>query len=165
MPNNLHATPTVLIDIEPPDFLDPSSLPWEGLAWLETTVFVLILSLIIASVIGLLIWRSRLYCPVLLYWKLSHITPQKNHPKKETVSRKQVNLLYQYCLEMQTLNASPLLHSELSTLIEQIKPLCFAKEEVSRETYLTLLSQAKHQLKQRLKPTLCSLLNPKQKAP
>ncbi len=165
MPNNSNAISTELVDIEPPVFLDVSSLQWEGIAWLDTTIFALILLFGIIGFIGLIIWRSRLYRSAYLYWKLMQITPKNRHPNKLTIPRQQAYRLYQYCLEMQSMSpTTPLLKADLSRLIEQITPLCFSKEEVSRETYLSLLSHAKRQLKQRLKSSLRSRIHPNKKA-
>ena len=130
MPNLTHAVSTELIEIEPPVFLATSEY-WQDLSWITWGAFSLLIVIGIACLIGLFIWRNHLYRPAYLYWKLTHISPKNTSQNRSTVSRQQAYALYQYCLEMQTLHdTSPSFKAELSSLIEQIKPLCFAKQEV-----------------------------------
>jgi hypothetical protein len=147
MPNNSPPPSGELMAIEPPDFLTSNLLNGSEYTAFEWSLLALLFTLI--CLIGVWAWRNRLYIPIYLYWKLLKITPEKSNP----IPRQWAYLLYRYNATIQSLNASSL-EKPSPSIMEQLQSICFAKEEVSRETYLAML----HHTKQQLKPLFKHLL-------
>lgn len=143
MPNNpITELSLTFIDIEPPIAPEPT--------WLDSNEWILAaggLLLCLALIIPLIKKYSPRYKRIQQHRKLSKLTP-KNTLNTEEIPRQQAYLLYQYCLEIQNfLPPYPIQkHTELNQLIEQIKPLCFSQAPVSRETYLSVLTQTQQLL-------------------
>jgi len=140
-----------LIAIEPPDFIAAPPLNSMELTGVEWGIVVLLLTLI--ALLAFWIWRHRVYRPIYLYWQLMKITPKKATQSDQPIPRQWAYLLYQHNLTLYTLS-SVTLNGTHTPLMEPLNPLCFAKEEVSRETYLKALNHTKQHLKKLFKQML-----------
>ncbi len=138
-PSTTETPPQTLIDIELPTAPE--------LSWIHNNEWLLaggLLLLCLALLTLLILKRSPHYQRMQLHKKLTRITPKNPENTEEPIPRQNAYLLYQYFLELQKISPPS---AKYQTLKTQLNALCFAKEPVSRETYLKLLTQTKQLLK------------------